>query len=228
MEIAVKSLLEGAKEAEGTAVIIDVFRVGSTINYLFEKGVSRIFVVRDDEEAFRLKEEKGCFLIGEKDGIKIRGFDLDNSPHDVLNSELGEKEIALKSSNGSEGIVNCKNADEILTASFTNAKATAEYLQEKNPGIVSLVAMGRLKLNEKRDEDEMCAEYIKALLQGEEMDFGEIREHLKKCKSSRRFLDPEIKPWIAEDFHLAMELDRHNFAVRVKRGMPFELEKVEL
>ena len=45
MEIRLTELLEGARSARGTAVIIDVFSAFSLACYIFAQGAERVFAV---------------------------------------------------------------------------------------------------------------------------------------------------------------------------------------
>jgi len=58
MQIQIKSCLDGAKEAEGTAVIIDVFRASNTIIVMLGQGVKDIIVVEDLDKAYQLKKKE--------------------------------------------------------------------------------------------------------------------------------------------------------------------------
>ena len=79
MEIRILHLIEGAKQAEGLTVIIDVFRAFSLECYLYEMGVKAIRPVGTVEEAFRLKNEiENSVLAGERHGKKCEGFDYGN------------------------------------------------------------------------------------------------------------------------------------------------------
>ena len=46
LDIRIKSLLQGGREAEGITVIIDVFRAGTNIALVLEKGAERIIPAR--------------------------------------------------------------------------------------------------------------------------------------------------------------------------------------
>ena len=81
MEIAILQLLEGARQARGAAVIIDVFRAYSVECYGFAQGLRRIYPVGDLEEARRLKAARPEYLLcGEREGRKQPGCDFGNSP----------------------------------------------------------------------------------------------------------------------------------------------------
>ena len=169
MKISVLKLKDGARHARGTTVIIDVFRAFSVEAYLFAMGVAEIVPVGEQKTAEELKKADGSVvLIGERNGIKIDGFDYGNSPSQILKGDLEGKKVVHTTSAGTQGIVNAVNADEILVCGLVNARATAEYIKEKNPEEVSLVAMG-LNGVTPTQEDDLCAEYIKSILEGNEM-----------------------------------------------------------
>ena len=69
MHIVILDLIEGAKQARGLTVIIDVFRAFSTACYVVRNGASEIIPVGDVELAYQLKEENSdCVLMGERKG----------------------------------------------------------------------------------------------------------------------------------------------------------------
>lgn len=64
-----------------TAVVIDVFRFATTIQVALEAGITAFFPVQEVEEAFRLQERTPSFLLaGERNALKVPGFDFGNSP----------------------------------------------------------------------------------------------------------------------------------------------------
>lgn len=75
MQIKILHLIEGAKQAEGLTVIIDVFRAFSLECYLYDMGVKEIRPVGTIEEAFQLKNKfKNSVLVGERHGRNVRGL----------------------------------------------------------------------------------------------------------------------------------------------------------
>ncbi|MDE6963694.1 MAG: 2-phosphosulfolactate phosphatase, partial [Lachnospiraceae bacterium] len=122
-------LIEGAKKATGLTVIIDVFRAFSLECYLYNMGVSLIRPVGTIEEAFAFKKANpGYVLIGERKGRKCEGFDFGNSPSETAKHDLRGKTVIHTTSAGTQGIINAKEADEIITGSLVNAKAVARYI----------------------------------------------------------------------------------------------------
>ena len=80
-------LLEGAKQAKGLTVIIDVFRAFSLECYLYDMDVKQIRPVGTIEEAFSLKQRvQNSVLIGERHGKKCDGFIMDERLKQVKDS----------------------------------------------------------------------------------------------------------------------------------------------
>ena len=142
MKIKIYHLIDGARQAEGLAVIIDVFRAFSMECWLYALGAEEIRPVGSIEDTFAWrKKDPDCILVGERQGKKIEGCDLGNSPSSIEPEKIRGKRIIHTTSAGTQGIVNAAHAEEILTGSFVNAKATAAYILEKAPEKVSLVCM---------------------------------------------------------------------------------------
>lgn len=213
MKILKKDFIAGAREAEGVAVIIDVFRAFSTACYCLNAGARRIVPVSGIEEALALKKQlSGSVLIGERGGRKLEGFDFGNSPAELLHAELRGKDVIQTTHSGTQGVVNAAQADEVLTGAFVNARATVRHILSRKPEAVTLVRMG-WQAETPTDEDDLCAEYLESLLLG--LDFAEdaVVPRLKASPCSARFFDPD-KPWSpSADFDLCLRLNRFDFAV---------------
>ena len=217
MNIKILQLIEGAKQATGLTVIIDVFRAFTVEAYLVNNGVEKLIPVGDKQIAYDYKEKyKDCILIGERRGIMPEGFDYGNSPTQIEKIDFSGKTVVHTTSSGTQGIANAKNAKEILTGSLVNAKAIAEYIKMQNPEDVSLVCMGNGGESEAR-EDTLCAEYIKSLLEGKDLNLNYEIENLKNI-AGKRFFDPKLQDIFPErDFYLATELNKFNFVLKLEK-----------
>ena len=81
MKIRILKTIEGAKEAEGLTVVIDVFRAFSLECYLFAAGARRIYVAKDPEEARSIAAVHGdCILVGEEGDARAAGCRYGDSP----------------------------------------------------------------------------------------------------------------------------------------------------
>ncbi|MCX6648199.1 MAG: 2-phosphosulfolactate phosphatase [Candidatus Bathyarchaeota archaeon] len=225
MEVRRFSLLEGARRATGTAVIIDVFRAFTTAAFVMANGAEKILPVGGVEEALELRRRNPDWLVmGEVHGHKVPGYDYGNSPDEVSRVDFRGKTVIQRTSSGVQGILAASGADEILLGSFVIAEATVEYIKKKNPGVVSIVAMG-WEGDFKAIEDELCAEYLEARLRGECPDFTDMARRIRADPQGAKFFDPAQTSFREGDFHAAMSLDRFPFALRVARGTPIRIEK---
>jgi 2-phosphosulfolactate phosphatase len=206
MKVSIKSCLDGAKEAKGIAVVIDVFRASNTIIACMSQNAKYILPVGSLEDAIKLKKQSSDhILFGERKGIIAKECDYGNSPFEASNLHLKNKKIIITTSAGSQGIVNATKADEILIGSFANAQAIINYIQEKNPQQVSLIAIG-FESYEKAKEDELCAKYIKDKLSGKKPDFEKIKEKILECDGANRLRSLKQQ----DDLDFCSKLDIYN------------------
>ena len=217
-KINILHLLEGARQAKGFTVIIDVFRAFSLECYFYAAGAKLIRPVGSLDEAYLLKDEyPDCLLAGERKGRKCEGFDYGNSPCTIVGDEVRGKTIIHTTSSGTQGIVNAIGADTIITGSLVNARAIAEYILMIQPSEVSLVCMGNGGVLP-AVEDELCAEYIRSLLLGEEFTGMEQRIQDMAVHGAEHFFTPETQDVFPEqDFWLCTMCDRFNFVLKVEK-----------
>ncbi|MFN2339656.1 MAG: 2-phosphosulfolactate phosphatase [Halanaerobium sp.] len=231
MKIKTFKFLEGAAKAEGLTVIIDVFRAYTTAAYLFAAQAEKIFIVSRVETARRLKEElNNPILIGERKGIKIDDFDFNNSPYFISQHNFSGKEIILSTSAGTKGIIAAENAAEIITGSFVNIKAAAEYIKRKNPELVSLVAMGNNGVT-KADEDNLYAQELEKILKGKKtMAEAEIKNSLRSPAGDRFFKEATQSEMPKEDFDYSLKIDKFYFVIKAakKSADIYQLMKKEV
>jgi 2-phosphosulfolactate phosphatase len=230
MKIEILEFVEGAKKAKGVAVIIDVFRAFSVDCYAYDSGAARIIATQDIEEAFILKNKyMNSVLVGERDEKKIEGFDLGNSPTEILKSDLNGKTVIHTTTAGTKGLLNANIADIVLTGSLVNAAAIIRYIKALNPSHVSLVAMG-YRATISADEDLLCAQIIAAGLKNE---IFISEEHISDLKDSsgKRFFNPDnIDFSPPTDFFLCTMADRFNFVLKALRRFDgnIDLMKIEI
>ena len=214
MKIQILDLIEGAKQAQGLTVIIDVFRAFSTACYVVRNGASGIIPVGDVDLAYKLKEENSDYiLMGERQGKILPGFDYGNSPTDIQSINFAGKTIIQTTSAGTQGFANARNADELIAGSFVNCEAIVRYIKKRAPQKVSLVCMGDWAVKP-NDEDSLCASYIADQLNNQQIDRKKIYTKLKESKSARKFFNPEIT-WAPEkDFELCLDIGRCDFILK--------------
>lgn len=230
MQIEILEFVEGARKAKGVAVIIDVFRAFSVACYAFEAGASRIITTASVEMAKQHAASiDNAVLAGERSEKKIEGFDLGNSPTEIINADLKGKVLIHTTTAGTNGLANAINADFVMTGSIVNAAAVAKHIQRISPEYVSLVAMG-YRGNTSADEDMLCARIISDYLRGTTTVHPDEINQLRNT-SGQRFFNPlniEFSP--PSDFFLCTIPDRFDFslkAISLQDGS-IELFKTEL
>lgn len=218
MNVKILHMIEGAKQAKGIAVIIDVFRAFSVEAYFLHRGAEKIIPVGDADLAYKLKEQNpDMLLVGERHGKILPGFDCGNSPSQLVTLDAVGKTVIHTTSAGTQGIANAKNADEILGCSLLTAKATAEYIKKSGATDVSLVCMGLEALSQ-TEEDNLCAYYIKSILEGTEINMPAEIEKLKTTSGAKFFDKAQNDVFPEADFGMCTELDKFNFVLKLEKG----------
>lgn len=214
MKIEILQLIEGARQARGLTIVIDVFRAFTVACYLADQRAKEIIPVGNIEIAYKLKEEHPeIILVGEREERMPDGFDYGNSPTHIKGVDFTGKTIVHTTSAGTQGLMNAKNASELLTGSFVNALAVVRYIKIKNPETVSLVCMG-YRAQSHTKEDTFCAEYIRNSLLGIPYDITAMIEVIRNT-NGKRFFEHQNQPHSPQsDFYLCMELGRFNFVLK--------------
>ena len=91
----------------------------------------------------------------------------------------------------------------------------------KSPDLITLVAMGENGVN-RTDEDELCALHLRNRLEDRPGDADAVRRLILAGGEVGRFHDP-ARPFLhPEDVEIALDMDRYDFAIRVKfeDGLP--------
>ena len=159
--------LETCHTASGLVIVIDVLRAFSTAACAFSRGAKEIILVSTVEEALDLKSQlPDSKIMGEVGGLPPAGFDFGNSPTQILEEDLNGLTLVQRTGAGTQGAVRCVNANIMLAASFVVAGATVKHVLQVAPPEVTFVITGGCN----NDEDLSCAEYLEALLKGQNPD----------------------------------------------------------
>ena len=217
MEIRLGSLVGDAREAEGTVIIIDVFRAFTTAAIAFENGARQITLVAEVEEALELRRRGiGDVLMGEVDGTRPEGFNYGNSPFEIAEVDFTGKSIVQSTRAGTVGVAAAGKADTIYLGSFAVAEATVKAILGENPALVWIIAMGDQGAV-RSDEDEHCGLYLRNLLEGRWPDAEAVRSLILKGGATQKFFYPSQTQYHPEDVELALQLNKYSFAMKVTR-----------
>ena len=211
------SLVRDAREATGTAIIIDVFRAFTTAAIAFDRGATRITLVAEAEDALELyRSGVGDLLMGEVDGKRPEGFDFGNSPHEMSQADVSGKSLVQSTRAGTVGVAAAGNADTIYLGSFVVAQAMVNSILRQQPDVVSIIAMGD-QGRVRSDEDEQCGIYLRNILEGRKPDFAAVQSLIMTGGATQKFYDPGQPQYHPEDVDLALQIDRFPFAMRITR-----------
>jgi 2-phosphosulfolactate phosphatase len=217
VDVRIESLVEGARRAVGTVVIIDVFRAFTTAAIAFARGAREIILTADPETALALRAAGiGELCMGEVGGKRPPGFDFGNSPYEISQASVQGKTLIQSTRAGTVGVCAVGDSKALYAASFLTARATAALLRASQAPLVTLVAMGS-QGQLRTDEDEQCALYLRNLLLGSQPDREAVRQLVLVGAETAKFGDPEQLHFHPKDRDLALEIDKLDFAIEVKR-----------
>lgn len=135
MKISVYALpaqLDQSVLPQSTALVIDVLRATTTLTTALNNGATKIYPTLDADETRTLKAnfpEGSVLLGGERKGVQIEGFDLDNSPRSYTESRVRGKTLLFTTTNGTVAMHAARQAKQVLLASFLNAAAIVDQVK---------------------------------------------------------------------------------------------------
>ncbi|WP_102399443.1 2-phosphosulfolactate phosphatase family protein [Haloimpatiens massiliensis] len=170
-----------------TVVVIDMLRATSVITTALNNGCKKVIPVLTVEEAKEIAKNSkdSCILGGERNAVKIDGFDFSNSPLDYKKDVAKDKVLIMTTSNGTRAINACINANNILIGAMLNAKAAAKRVVEINNDLV-IVNSGTA--GEFSMDDFICGGYIiqciKDYVNVEMTDIAKTSHYIYECNNN--------------------------------------------
>lgn len=129
--------------AGGVVVVIDVLRATTVIVHALAHGAQAVVASASIEEALQVASRwptQERLLGGERHGVKIAGFDLDNSPFSYSPEVVAGKTIVFTTTNGTRALRWAEPAAEIRIAAFANLSAVVKSLREETRPVHLLCA----------------------------------------------------------------------------------------
>ena len=153
--------------AAPVGIVVDVIRASSTIAQALASGYERVLCCAEIEEARRLRAELPDSLVGgERNAVRIEGFDVGASPREFLESRA--RTLILSTTNGTRAILAAAaQCDEVLIGSLLNLRSVASAAAARAEDVAVLCAGFKATF---ALDDAYCAGRIVQLLDGERSD----------------------------------------------------------
>ena len=154
-----------------TIIVIDVLRASTSIVTALSNGAKEIIPVTTVESAVKISGNlfgDVILLGGERNGKKIEGFHLGNSPTEYNAENVRNKSIIFSTTNGSQAMVKARYAREMAVLGFVNMSMVVDFLV-RNPRDCTIICSGRNgmfsmedavcagMLLQRRSDDDTCA-----------------------------------------------------------------------
>jgi len=186
------------------SIMVDVLRASTTIT-LALNNFKRVIPCFSPDEAFNLKDKLGGVLAGERDGAKIEGFDIGNTPWGIKDLKTPQDTLILTTSNGTRILENMTS--KVLVGCMINAKAVAlkstelacDHIDVVMAGvkgdfaIEDFLASGEILywISKNLDDSEL-SEYAKAAILASR-DYESVKEAFFNSRSGKRLIELNYK-----------------------------------
>lgn len=146
-------------------IVVDVLRATSTIAQALAGGYRRVLCCAEIEEALALRAELPDALVGgERNAVRIEGFDVGASPREFL--EARAETLILSTTNGTRAILEAaERCEEVVLGSLLNLAAVARAADGDDAVVVCAGFKGAFAL-----DDAYCAGRIVQLVQSRRSD----------------------------------------------------------
>jgi len=125
-----------------TVVVIDLLRATSTICQALASGAREVvpFLEIDDALAAAKSADRAYIVLGgERQGGKIPGFDVGNSPAEYTSQIVGGKRVFITTTNGTRAMHHARLASRVVLGCFLNLSAVVASIKDE-PSIDVLCA----------------------------------------------------------------------------------------
>jgi 2-phosphosulfolactate phosphatase len=169
----------GEVRSAPVGIVVDVLRATSTIAQALASGYERVYCCREVDEARTLRDKLGEGLLGgEREAVRIEGFDVGASPREFL-GEPRSPVVIFSTTNGTRAILEtASRAREVLLGSLLNLDAVAAAAREHGEDVMIVCAgfQGTFAI-----DDAYCAGRIVQLLGAEPSDSAKAADAIARA-----------------------------------------------
>ncbi|HEX6735502.1 MAG TPA: 2-phosphosulfolactate phosphatase [Azonexus sp.] len=211
--------LQDGPDVTDTVVVVDVLRSFTTAAVALAGGARAIYPVDglSAAQAVAATLDHAVTVGAIVGGDPAPGFDFGNSPSRLPPAAVAGRHVVISTAAGVRGLQRFRQARRLYAASLVCAGATAAAIRAAGADEVCFVITGEW-VDRDGDEDIACADYIEALLRGENASPAAFARRVRNSDFGRRFAAgtwPNLPPG---DLALAAEADRYRFAMPVLRA----------
>jgi 2-phosphosulfolactate phosphatase len=204
--------IDGARQANGIVVVIDVLRSFTVSAYALAGGARECRLVPTIAEARALAAEiPGAVISAEENALPVEGIAISNSPTQVSAVPMKDRILVQRSSAGTPVVAAVGRGHDIFAASLVVARATVQACLLRKPTALTLVASAD------HPEDHACAQYMEGIIRGEATDIDQLLKTLRESPRYARVMAGAWPGFPPTDIELALIPDRFDFAMPVTR-----------
>ena len=182
------------------SIMVDALRASTTITFALN-NFKRVIPCFSPEEAFKLKDELGGIVAGERMGKQIEGTDIGNSPCAIRDYETSKDTLILTTSNGTRILENMNS--KVLVGSMVNAEAVAKKsirLADSHIDVVMAGVRGEFAIEDYLASGEILywigrnlgecdmSEYAKASILASR-DYDELKKAFMSSRTAKRLIE---------------------------------------
>lgn len=210
--------LQNLPHIDDTVIVIDVLRSFTTAAVALARGARAIYPVEGIAAAVTLANSlpNALFVSAVAGGDPVPDFDFGNSPSQLMAADLTGKSIVLSTAAGVRGLQRFRGIRRLFAGSMVCARATADAIRVAGAKDVCFVITGDW-VDRDGDEDIACADYLEALLRGEQPDAEHYARRVRDSDFGRRFGSAAWPNLPAADLDLAASPDLFGFALPVRQ-----------
>ena len=158
-----------------TVIVIDVLRASTTIVHALAAGALEIIPCLEVDEAREIARHSKLptVLGGEREGLKIEGFDFGNSPQEYVPENVAGKRIVFTTTNGTRALLQCRSARRVVIGAFVNLSTVCSSVGDE-PAI-----------------DLLCAGTSKEISREDVLLAGAIAEQLEQTRETDAVLNDQ-------------------------------------
>lgn len=166
------------EKIEGIAIVCDTWGATTNIATILANGVDKLFIANADNVKKAKETYTDALVIGESKILPKEFFHSSNYTYHVAATDVTGRVVLFMSNNGSRVVeeVMQRQPKEILTVSFSNLEAVANYVKSLKQDIFLIPSGDNNKPDPKVLEDLLCIESLDKIIHGEDIHLAETKQ----------------------------------------------------